>query len=235
MFMLTMNVFRNGLLLARAAWGFVDLVRHPTHLDRVFQISEKLVNERRDLLELMRDHLAKDPRGATSLRERPRLEVRLEELDKLPPGTFGRAFADHMRKNNLDPAAIPTLPSRNEFEYLQAHLYETHDVWHAVTGFDTDVAGELGLQSFYAAQMPGGLPYILLAAGFLNTAFLSMDDRERRLDAVVRGWQMGRSAKPLFGVVWGELWSKPVSEVRELFGVQAIPQHPDRMASAARA
>jgi ubiquinone biosynthesis protein Coq4 len=33
--------------------------------------------------------------------------------------------------------------------------YETHDIWHVVTGFHTDVAGELGLQAFYLAQFPG--------------------------------------------------------------------------------
>jgi ubiquinone biosynthesis protein Coq4 len=219
--MLAMNTFKNGLLVARAAWSFIDLVRHPEHLDRVFEISDSLVGQRRDVLVLMRDHIAKDPRGEASLRERPRLAVRLDELEKLPAGSFGRAFADHMRKNGLDPAAIPTLPAREDLEYVRAHLYETHDVWHALTGFDTDVAGELGLQSFYAAQLPGGLPFLLLAVGFLNTAFFSMADRERRFDAVVRGWQMGRSAKPVFGVAWGDLWSRPVGEVRQLLGVDA--------------
>src|SRR6185437_6482379 len=214
-----MNPLKNGLLVARVAWSFVDLVRHPEHLDRVFEMSDQLVGKRRDVLVKMRDHVASTPQGEAALRERPRLAVRLDDLERLPPGTFGRAFADHMRKNGLDPAAIPTLPGGEELEYVRAHLYETHDVWHALTGFDTDVAGELGLQAFYAAQLPGGLPLLLLAVGFLNTALFSMDDRERRLEAVARGWQMGRSATPLFGVSWGDLWSRPVGEVREILGV----------------
>lgn len=99
-------------------------------------------------------------------------------------------------------------------------LYETHDVWHAVTGFATDVAGELGLQGFYAAQVPGGLAMVLIAMGFLNAAIFSLDDRERRFQAVVDGWEMGRRAERLFGVRWNELWDRPIDEVRVLFGVK---------------
>jgi ubiquinone biosynthesis protein Coq4 len=33
--------------------------------------------------------------------------------------------------------------------YVLSHLYEMHDLWHAVIGFETDVAGELALQAFY--------------------------------------------------------------------------------------
>jgi ubiquinone biosynthesis protein COQ4 len=219
-----MNALHKRVVTARALWSFVDLVRHPEHLDRVFEISNALSGTRRDVLARMRDHLAKDPRGAKAIAEKPRLSVNLGELAALPPGTLGRTFADHMRANGLDPAAIPTLPSDGELEYVRAHLYETHDVWHVVTGFETDVAGELGLQAFYAAQTPGGLPLMLLAMGFLNTAIYSMADRERRLDAISRGWAMGQRARPLFGVRWADLWSRPLGEVRESLGIEPYAQ-----------
>jgi ubiquinone biosynthesis protein Coq4 len=221
-----MNPIRNTLLAARVLWSFADLVRHPEHLDRVFEISGSLASRRQDVIQRMRDHFALNPGGAAALRERPRLQVRLAELSAMPAGTLGRVFADHMRANGLDPAAIPTLPARNELEYVQAHLYETHDVWHAVTGFNTDVAGELGLQAFYAAQAPGGLPLMLLAVGFLNTALFAIDERERRLEAIVRGWEMGRRAAPLFGVRWGELWGRPLDEVRVGLRVDCVAPTP---------
>lgn len=205
----------------RALWSFVDLVRHPDHLDRVFEISDRMVKRRTEVLDVMRDQFRRDPTGAAALRDKPRIHVNLDELAKLPEGTLGRTFADHMRANGLDPKSIPTLAAGDELEFIRAHLYETHDVWHAVTGFDTDVAGELGLQAFYAAQAPGGLPWMLMAMGFLNTALYAMDDRERRLDAISRGWEMGRAAKPLFGVRWDQLWSAPIEEVRRSLGVRA--------------
>jgi ubiquinone biosynthesis protein Coq4 len=214
-----MNAITNRLMMAKSLWSFVDLVKHPEHLDRVFEISEALVNQRVDVLERMRDTFVKDAVGAEALRDKPRLRIDLTALSKLPAGTFGRAFADHMRKNGLDPADIPTLAGGDELAFLRAHLYETHDIWHAATGFDTDVAGELGLQAFYAAQAPGGLPLMLLAMGFLNTALYSMADRERRVDAIARGWEMGRRAKPLFGVRWDRLWETPTDDVRASLGI----------------
>ncbi len=211
---------RDRIAFAKTIWSFVDLVKHPDHLDRVFEISDGMVKKRMEVLALMVRHFGRDPVGAAALRDRPRLRVDLEELSRLPPGTLGRVFADHMRANGLDPASIPTLPSQDEAEFVRAHLYETHDVWHAVTGFRTDVAGELGLQAFYAAQAPGGLPWMLLAMGFLNTALYAMNEREPRFDAIARGWEMGRRARALFGVRWDTLWATPLDEVRRSLGVE---------------
>jgi ubiquinone biosynthesis protein Coq4 len=209
-----MNVLMNRVRMARAVVSFVDLVRHPEHLDRVFEISNSLVGRQREVLARMRDHFALQPAGAVAIREKARLRVDLAELSALPEGTLGRVFADHLRSNGLDPAAIPTLPAADDLQFVRAHLYETHDVWHAMTGFATDVAGELGLQAFYAAQAPGGLPLMLIAMGLLNTALYAMADRERRLGAVVQGWEMGKRARPLFGVRWDERWRRSIQEVR---------------------
>ena len=219
--MQAVNRVREGIAFARVLWSFADLVKHPDHLDRVFEISDGMVKQRTEVLELMVQHFARDPAGATAIQERPRLRVDLAALSQLPEDTLGRVFADHMIASGLDPASIPTLPAGDAQEFVRAHLYETHDVWHAVTGFKTDVAGELGLQAFYAAQAPGGLPWMLMAMGFLNTALYAMGDRERRLDAISRGWEMGRSAKPLFGVRWDQHWSAPIEEVRRSLGVEA--------------
>jgi ubiquinone biosynthesis protein COQ4 len=206
---------------ARALWSFVDLVRHPDHLDRVFQLSDRMSRRRTEVLGQMREHIARDPQGAAAIAEKRRLAVDLAELSALPAGTLGRVFADHMRGNGLDPAAIPTLPSDDELDFIRAHFYETHDVWHAVTGFRTDVAGELGLQAFYSAQGPGGLPLVLLAMGFLNTALYALGEREARMDAIARGWEMGRRAKPLFGMRWADHWKTPIDDVRWMLGVEA--------------
>ena len=215
-----MKALKNRLMTARAVWSFVDLLRHPEHLDRVFEIADAMSDQKRDVLEAMRDHFAMDPRGAAALREKPRLVVHVDDLLKLAPGTLGRTYADHMRQNGLDPAAFPTMPAGSEVAFMRAHLYETHDVWHAVTGFGADVAGELGLQGFYAAQTPGGLPLVLIAMGFLNAVLFAPSDRERRFQAVVDGWQMGKRAESLFGVRWDELWARPIDEVRALLGVK---------------
>ncbi len=218
-----MKRIKDAVLLARATYSFLDLVRHPEHLDRVFALADALSESHTEVLDAMRDVFARDPRGAAAIADKPRLGVDLRELERQPAGSLGRVFADHLRKNGLDPASIPTLAAETDIAFVRAHLYETHDVWHAVTGFGADPAGELGLQAFYAAQTPGNLPLLLLAVGLLNTGLFSIADRDRRLEAISRGWAMGRRARPLFGVRWDELWDRPVSEVRAMFAVEPFP------------
>src|SRR5580658_8335036 len=100
-----MNTMTKRFLFPRALWSFIDLVRHPEHLDRVFEISDAMSDAKRAVLEKMRDHFAMDPRGAAALRDRPRLVAALSDLGKLPAGTLGGTYADHMRDNGLDPSA----------------------------------------------------------------------------------------------------------------------------------
>lgn len=165
------------------------------------------------------DELAKDAFAARALEERHRIRIDLDELRALPAGTLGHAFARHMDAAGLDPSALPTLPSSDRFLYFRAHLYETHDVWHVVTGFGVDYVGELGLQAFYLAQIPGALPALLVATGFLRGALYDHAVIRPMMNELVRGWQMGTNANTFFGVHWDELWATPLSEVRARLGI----------------
>ncbi|MDB4929642.1 MAG: hypothetical protein JWM10_2126 [Myxococcaceae bacterium] len=208
------------LVLARlrALRGFAMLVRDPREIDGVFTIADALRTPA--AMQPMVDHFARDPGGRRALAERPRLALDLDALGRLPDGTLGRVFVEHLRANGLDPRDLPTLPGATPHDYVSAHLTDTHDVWHVVTGFDTDVAGELGLQAFYVAQSPSKLAVTLLAAGLLNTlAPQNFDDHPRRLEEIARGWLLGRSCAPLFGVRWDELWAVPMAEVRARLGI----------------
>ena len=170
---------RNPLSIMQAATAFVRLTADMSRLNEVFNLSDGLAgpDEMRDMVESARSHET----GAAALRERPHVHLDLAELRALPTGTLGREYAIMMDRNGLDPASIPTLPDDDDGKYVRSHLYETHDLWHVVTGFGTDVAGELGLQAFYQAQLPGKLPAAILASGFLNTLLLSFGQRDVRL------------------------------------------------------
>ena len=197
---------------------YVILARDPGRLDVVFGLRESLTDSEK-LAEVVRD-MRTDPyyRGVLDLgRRMPRLD--LNALQALPEGSLGRCFSDDMRARGLDPADLPTLDAPDAESFLSAHLYETHDIWHTVTGFSTDIAGELGLQAFYAAQLAGPLPIAILSAGLLNTLLYAMDDREARMDAIVRGWRLGRQARPLFGRAWDDMWHLPLREVRNMLGL----------------
>lgn len=198
--------------LGRAIRAYAKIVKDPNQLGEVFSLSDSLTNP--EIMERIAKGFRKHPEGVKALAEKKRVHVDLNALERLPDGTLGRVYAKFMRDNGLTPDAIPSLAADNEYDFIRAHLYESHDMWHAVTGFGPDVAGELGLQAFYAAQVDGALPPAILAAGLLNTALFSMEDRERRMDAIVRGWEAGRKAKLLFGFDYAANWSRPVAEVR---------------------
>ena len=207
----------------KALRAYVTIVRDPNKLEKVFDLRTALAEPR--VLREMADFFRKDEQGRRALAERPRIgTLDLEALAAMPEGTLGQAFGRHMIDAGLDPSAIPSLPSNDEMQFMDAHLYESHDVWHVVTGFHTDVAGELGLQAFYAAQFPARLSLAIMSGGLLNTLVdpKAMADADRRMDAITQGWSMGRRAKPFFGYRWAESWHRPLSDVRRELRVQPV-------------
>jgi ubiquinone biosynthesis protein COQ4 len=212
----------------RVSLGFWNLVKDPGRLEEIISLANAI--EMPEVLEAMAAYFARDPKGARAMDERPRVgRVDLEHLRKLPEGTLGRAFAEHALANGIDPNAIPALTGDDRVSFMRAHLFETHDIWHTVTGFRTDFASEIGLQAFYFAQFPAQLTAAIMAINFLNLAFYELDEREARMDALVRGWTMGRRAQKLFGVVWSDLWSTPLDDVRRALDV-AVEDAPQKRA-----
>lgn len=213
-----MGFFNN----VRATMSFVRLSNDLNRLNEVFKYAETL-RDPKMYEEGVAYHMTL-PDGPKVLGDKPRLGPL--DLDALlsshAPGTLGYEFAKHMKANNLDPKAIPTLPANDAGEFIFAHYYETHDVWHVVTGFNTDKAGELGLQAFYLGQGgPARLSAMILSAGFLELLLKQgeWDDRQARLFEIARGYVMGKHAKPLFGVRWSDLWDVPLVELRRRFAI----------------
>ena len=111
----------------------------------------------------------------------------------------------------------------SEIDWLLHHLVSTHDIWHVVTGWDNDEAGEYGLGAFYMAQL-GGPPFFgyLLGLAALSTALRRRSFRAF-MDAVVAGYQMGKRAEPLLGTDWAGLWDVPIEELRARFAIDQRP------------
>lgn len=189
------------------------LLRDPSRLDAVWEIDAAIPHQL-PTFEAIVGGAKHDPHAAAALAERPRLRIDLAELRSLPAVTLGGAFARFLDANGLDPRAIPMLEDEDAVTWARAHLYETHDVWHVALGFGTDIPGELGVQAFYAAQLPVRLPHFLIAGGFVHAAFWAPDDFQARVAAIARGWDAGKRAKPLFGVRWDAMWGEPLEPVR---------------------
>jgi ubiquinone biosynthesis protein Coq4 len=202
--------------MVRAVWR---LVQDPRRLDEVFRIADQM--ETSELAARVEAEFRKHPEHLVALEERPRIgKIDTKVLSAMPDGTLGRGFGDFLVGNGLDPEDIEVIAVvKKDFDYVRAHLRETHDVWHVATGFATDVAGELGLQAFYLAQFRAPLALMLLTVGQLNTLFYAMDDRDARMRAIVRGWLLGKRARSLFGYRWAESWHRPLADVRRELGI----------------
>ena len=209
----------NPFVVYRIGRAALRLVRDPNRLDEVIAMADELGDS--PALDTIVAHLEQLPHGPAALADRPRVDIDLPRLRALPDGSFGREAAHFLDARRLDPADLPKRPADSAKAWVRAHLYETHDLWHVVTGFDTDVAGELGLQAFYLAQFPGKLSALILSIGMINTTLFAFDERSPRLDAIARGWQLGRTAHSFLGVRWADLWHLPLVEVRARVGVGA--------------
>jgi ubiquinone biosynthesis protein Coq4 len=211
----------NPLKTFKMLRGFYLLSRNPNRLEQVFEIADGGEDPR--ILREVADHVSKEPQGKRAMEKMPRIgELDLKELATLPKGTLGHEYAQFMLSNGLDPASIPVpdLAPDRDVRYVKAHLRETHDIWHVVTGFGPDVAGEIGLQAFYMAQLPSRLSAILIAMAFIHIATVNIGAREAIMTEVIRGYQIGKRAKQFFGVEWKTMWSMPLDEVRAKLDVE---------------
>lgn len=207
-----MEPLKQAWLMAKMARGAWRVAKNPDRLDEVIAIADNLGET--DAFRSIIQFVEALPHGPAAMADRPRVDVDLPRLRQLPDGSFGREAARFLDARGLDPADLPKRPATDGPSWIRAHLFESHDLWHVATGFDTDVAGEGGLQAFYLAQFPARLAVILLGIIMLNTFVWKFDERHARMDAITRGWQLGKNAAPLLAVRWGDLWAVPLVEVR---------------------
>jgi ubiquinone biosynthesis protein COQ4 len=206
--------------VAQGIVGFTRFVRDPNRLDTVFDIAESLISaqQREANAKKMR---ALSPHVDQAFAKRVRITpIRLKDFATYEVDTLGHAYYQFMTSQNLTPDAIPNRQHVTDADYFIASGYETHDIWHVVTGFGTSIAEELGLQGFYTAQTPFGVSEAILFGGFLNALIFNPRDFFNRFREFRRGRKLGKEAKNLFGVNWDFYWGKPLSQVRAEFGIR---------------
>jgi ubiquinone biosynthesis protein COQ4 len=172
-----------------------------------------------DSLQKMIDFLTSNSQGKQAFAKRPMLgEIDLEKLHSLPVNTLGYAFADHFLVNNLQPLKPEKVET--DFQFLSAHITETHDIWHIVTGSSTDILGEIKLEAFYVSQLYATRFWLaLLAKNLLKAVVYDVELSTVYMDAISQGWIMAKQAKPLFGIEWNLLWESPLNDVRNSLNI----------------
>jgi ubiquinone biosynthesis protein COQ4 len=144
---------------------------------------------------------------------------------KLPQDSLGYIYASQLKQANLkpldqDPNLFSWQKVNSEVSYIEYRYQITHDIWHVVTGFDTSVLGELGLQAFYVAQFRLPSAIVALVGALIGSLVASEDMLPKFLGVIEQGWQMGKTAKPLIAVKWEEAWDKSVLQWQEELNIQ---------------
>jgi ubiquinone biosynthesis protein COQ4 len=172
---------------------------------------------------LLARHLTQDPACAALICDRyipPAHD--LETLLTYPPDSLGYRYAAHLKKTGFDPNLHAGMTAESDAHYVELRLSQTHDLWHVVTGFDTSVTGEIGLQAFHLPQFPYPLGAMLIANSLISSTVREPEGLPRLLDAIAQGFQMGKAAKPLFAQKWEEGWDKPLAQWRAELNIQPI-------------
>jgi ubiquinone biosynthesis protein Coq4 len=173
--------------------------------------------------DLVAQHLNKDPACAALIRDRyipPAHD--LETLLTLPSDSLGYIYAAEMKRKGFDPNLHAGMTAKSDAEYVELRLSQTHDLWHIITGFNTSVVGEIGLQAFHLSQFPYPLATMLVATSLISTTLKEPKILPSLLDAISQGFQMGKAAKPLFAQKWEEGWEKPLSQWQMELKIQPI-------------
>jgi len=166
-----------------------------------------------------------DPDGAALYAEHRAIDSRTLDLDTLaalPEGTLGHAYAKFLRSRGLTPEVFDGPPegiADPRRSYVVQRLRQTHDLWHVVTGCETDPAGEVALQAFTYAQLRSPGSAILALTGAIKGL--------RQKPGIVRDaialYRIGVRAGRLPSFAWEDHWATPLPAVRAMLGLPIEP------------
>jgi ubiquinone biosynthesis protein COQ4 len=167
-----------------------------------------------------------DPAGQKLFAERRAIDSRSVDLDalaSLPAGTLGHAYAHFLRSRGFTPEVFDAPPAEiadPRTRYAIQRVRQTHDLWHVVTGHDTDPAGEIALQAFTFAQLRAPSSLVLAVVGTIR----GRAEHPALPREVVAAFRAGRHAARLATFPWEDHWATPLDEVRAMLGV--VPRAP---------
>lgn len=208
--------------------GFITLVRDPTQI-RAFYDLHKGLEDTPAMQSFEQTMMADAGIAALVHQGYEPAPYTLAELARLPRGSLGQAHAARMIAGGLDPDVIQRNAASAALEpgetdaarqarYLTRRRTMTHDIHHTVTGFGTDLPGEVGISAVYLAQIHQPVSLLYLCAVLLHT----MPDRAvygQALHRLQEGLQMGWKAGSLLAQKWELGWDRPLADWRQALGI----------------
>lgn len=145
----------------------------------------------------------------------------MSALASCPPGSLGQTYAEHMHRYGLKPFDISPRYMELAQQHSQGLRYiKTHDLFHVLTGFDTSLAGEIGVLYFTAAQKMYRFQSIAAVLALIGYPLVAPHKMRSIIHSARTGWRMGKKATHLLGFEFERHWNTPIDEVRRLTQIQ---------------
>ena len=202
------------------------LSNDPDDLPKVFTIIESLSA---DTLERIARRMRRSDGGRRVLERRPDITLRLadrEALARLPEGTLGRAYLAFVERENISAEGIRaaakagmahTASMPPHVAWVHARMRDSHDLWHAVTGYSGDVLGEVALLAFTFAQTWNPGIALIIGIGLSKTSLF--DDGPAARQTIFDAYRRGKAAAWLPEQDWESMLELPLTEVRRRLSI----------------
>jgi ubiquinone biosynthesis protein COQ4 len=200
--------------------AFRRLIRDKEDTAQVFEIMRALSGRS---IARGYDRMLKTMEGGRQAFLREELAHRLDDpawLAGFGPGTVGAAYGAFREARGFTAEGLavearkvaPLTDAPHPIIWYSRRLRDVHDVWHILTGYETDALGEACVVAFSHAQT-GNLGFALIGWG----AALEIRREDRSVPArraVLQAWRNGRAARWLPGLDYEALFAEPLEAAR---------------------
>lgn len=176
-------------------------------------------------LQSMLQSMENDKEGRSILSERPRINTKtldLQKLHQMPDGSLGKAYSNFLAVNNVSPdtRAIVQFVDDVELAYVMQRYREVHDLFHTILQMRTNMLGEVTVKWVEAIQTK--LPMCVGGAVF-GSIRLSKKQRQKYIThylpwAIKTGWD----SKSLMNVYFEKRWDQPVAELQKELNINVL-------------
>ncbi|MGI0492940.1 Coq4 family protein [Alkalinema pantanalense CENA528] len=204
----------------KALGAFLQLIQNPAEFSAIYDLDEVL--RQQPISEIACAYLKAQPPMAALIETRylP-APPDVDQLLTYPKNSLGYCYAKHLRDQQFEPVFYRQRDAQDDISYITLRRSQTHDIHHVITGFGTDLAGEIGLQAFQLAQMRSPLAIGLITSAIVH-ALAQPDLLTAIMQQITIGWDMGCQAQPVFAQKWEEAWEKPVEVWRQALNIRAL-------------
>lgn len=204
----------NKIQFVRAFFG---LAKNLQNIENVFKMENILLASiSEDELETSAPSIFKNEGFCALLKEK--YVADLPSLSKLladTSGSFGKAYAQMLTERNFTQNFYPHVPIVDKRSFLKSRARATHDFIHVLTGYNTDLEGEIAVQAFTLGQVgisPTSL--VIVCAGLLNVLFTDVTRTPVVMELFSDAYRRGKEAELLLGVRLEELLPMQLGDAR---------------------